>query len=91
MWISTTTHRIKQAEVLVVLLGPTSFRNPGILKELTIGKILETQIYQIIPPGKGTPNVIPNMTRMVIWEWATVKRAIATTPSKWQTGKLLYA
>ena len=54
MWISTTTHRIKQAEVLVVLLGPTSCRNPGILKELTIGKILETQIYQIIPSGKGT-------------------------------------
>jgi len=75
----------------VLLLGPTAFRSPGVLKEITIAKILDKQIYQIIPPGKGTPSVIPNVGRVLSWEWAAVKRAIATMPPKWQTGKIAYA
>jgi hypothetical protein len=90
-WVSTATQHIKQAEVFVLLLGPTAFRSPGVLKEITIAKILDKQIYQIIPPGKGTPNVIPNVGRVLIWEWAAVKRATATMPPKWQTGKIAYA
>jgi hypothetical protein len=90
-WISDATHHIKQAEVFVLLLGPTSFQSPGVLKEIIIAKILNKQIYQIIPPGKGTPNVIPNVGRVLKWEWAAVKRAIATMPPKWQTGKTVYA
>ena len=91
MWVSTATHRIKHAEVLVLLLGPMTFRNPGVVKEVSIAKILDKQIYQIIPPGKGSPNVLAGVGRVIRWEWASVRRAIATMAPKWEKGKTVYA
>ncbi|MDA0797361.1 MAG: hypothetical protein O2826_00130 [Chloroflexi bacterium] len=87
MWISQTTGRIKQAEVVVVLLGPTAFRCPGVLKEVTIAQMLGKRIYQIIPHGGGSPNVIPNAGRVLRWEWDNIKRAIAASPARWNTAR----
>jgi hypothetical protein len=87
MWISQTTGRIKQAEVLVVLLGPTTFRCPNVLKEVMIAQILDKNIYQIIPFGAGSPHYIPNAGRVIRWEWDTIKRAIATAPTRWDKAK----
>ena len=87
MWISRTTGRIKQAEVVVVLLGHTAFRSPGVLKEVTIAQILGKKVYQIIPHRGGSPNVIPNAGRVLRWDWDTIKRAIAASPARWNTAK----
>lgn len=87
LWVSQTTGRIKQAEVLVVLLGPTTYRCPGVLKEVTIAKILGKNVYQIIPFGAGNPHFIPNAGRVLRWEWDTIKRAIATAPTRWDKAK----
>ena len=83
MWVTTATGRIKEAEAVVVLLGPMTFRAPGVLKEVTIAQILGKYVYQIIPYGAGQPDVIPNVGRVVRWDWEAVKRAIATAPVKW--------
>ena len=83
MWVSATTQRIKQAEVLIVLLGPGTFRCTGVLKEVTIAQILEKNIFQIIPAAKGTPHILPNVGKIVRWDWNNVKRAIATAPRPW--------
>ena len=82
MWLSTTTGRMKQTETLVVLLGPITFRSPGVLKEVTIAHILKMNIYQIIPQGSGAPRHIPNAGRVVRWDWENVKRAIAAAPRR---------
>lgn len=87
MWVSTTTGRIKEAEAVVVLLGPMTFRAPGVLKEVTIAQILGKYVYQVIPYGAGQPHVIPNVGRVVRWDWESVKRAIATAPAKWSGAK----
>ncbi len=87
MWMSTTTGRIKEAEAVVVLLGPMTFKAPGVLKEVTIAQILGKFIYQIIPYGAGQPHIIPNAGRVVRWDWESVKRLIATAPAKWSGAK----
>ena len=86
-WVSMTTGRIKEAEAVVVLLGPMTFRAPGVLKEVMIAEILGKYVYQIIPYGAGQPHVIPNVGRVVRWDWDAVKRAIATAPAKWSGAK----
>jgi hypothetical protein len=73
---------MKQTETLVVLLGPTTFRSPGVLKEITIAQILGMNVYQIIPYGAGSPHYIPNAGRVVRWDGDDVKRAIATSPAR---------
>ena len=83
MFVSTATGHIKESEAVVVLLGPTTFGCPGVLKEVAIGIMLSKPIYQIIPYGAGTPHTIPNAGRVVRWDWENVKRAIATAPSRW--------
>ena len=80
-WVATTTKHIKQGEALVVLLGKTTFRSPGVLKEVTIAQILGKRIYQIVPYGMRDPRVIPNVGRVLRWDWEGVKRAIASTPA----------
>jgi hypothetical protein len=82
LWVADTSSHIKQAEAVVVLLGPTTFWAPGVLKEVTIAKVLQRFVYQIIPYGAGTPHIIPSTGRVVRWEWETVKRAIATAPTR---------
>ena len=82
MWVSTATSHIKQSEAVVVLLGPTTFRAPGVLKEVTIAQILGKSVYQIIPYGAGEPHIIPNVGQVVRWDWEKVKRVIATVPSR---------
>jgi hypothetical protein len=82
-WVANTTRRIKQAEAMVVLLGPTTFKSPGVLKEVTIAQILKKFVSQIIPYGAGMPHVIPNVGRVIRWDWDNVKRAIATAPARW--------
>lgn len=86
-WVSSTTGRINEAEAVVVLLGPMTFKAPGVLKEVSIAQMLGKYIYQIIPYGAGQPHNIPNAGRVVRWDWETVKRAIATAPPKWSGAK----
>ena len=80
MWATTTTGRIKQCDMVVVLLGPTTFMSKGVLKEITIAEIVGKNVVQVIVPGAGSPHFIPNAGRVVHWEWDTVKRAMLIPP-----------
>lgn len=91
MWVTNTTGRMRQADLVVVLLGPTTFNHKGVLKELTIAQILGMNVVQVVPPGAGSPNYIPDVGRVVRWDWDSVKRAMLAPPKGWASAHVARA
>jgi hypothetical protein len=82
---------MRQADLVVVLLGPTTFNYKGVLKEMTIAEILGLTVVQVVVPGAGSPHIIPNVGRVVHWEWDTVKRAMLAPPKGWASAQVARA
>lgn len=82
-WVTETTGRIRQTDLVVVLLGQTTFTCKNVLKELTIAEVLGMNVVQVVVPAAGAPHIIPNVGRVVHWEWDTVKRAMLVPPKGW--------
>ena len=79
-WLRAAASRIKQCELLVVMLGSVAFRSPGVLKEIQIAEIMGKKTLQIIPYGVGQPHIIPDVGQVVRWNWENVKRAMTAAP-----------
>ena len=52
----------------MVILGPTTFRSSGVLKEIKLAQVLGRPICQIVPYGVSEPHVIPATGRIVPWD-----------------------
>lgn len=91
LWITNTTGRMRQTDLVVVLLGATTFNCKGVLKELTIAQVLGMNVVQVILPGAGSPHYIPNVGRVVHWDWDTVKRAMLAPPKGWASAHVARA
>jgi hypothetical protein len=82
---------MRLADLVVVLLGPTTFTCKGVLKEMTIAEVLGLTVVQVVVPGAGSPHIIPNVGRVVHWEWDTVKRAMLAPPKGWASAHVARA
>ncbi len=61
MWISTAIGRIKQCEALVVVRSSSTYRSPGVLKEVATARILQKRFIQLFPMARAahTPSPTP--------------------------------
>ena len=67
-WVAATFDHISRCEARVVILGPTTFRSSGVLKEIKLAQVLGRPICQIVPYGVSEPHVIPGTGRIVPWD-----------------------
>ena len=77
-WEQKVRQAIGRAEVLIVMLGPTTRHAPGVLKEVNMANELGKQRFQIIGYSNGTSNwAVPGGGRTYSWNWGNLKNLLS--------------
>lgn len=75
-WERKAEAAIKRSAVVVVLLGTSTHRAPGVLKEVAMARRNEVPIFQLQPQDKS-PTAVPNAGRVYNWTWPNLKKLLA--------------
>ena len=68
-WEQEAESRISRSDVVVVLVGPKTYKAPGVLKEVAVARRLKKPIVQIIGYKDQSPTPVPNAGRLLRWTW----------------------
>ena len=75
-WELEAEKRIKRAEVVLVMVGPVTYKAPGVLKEVNIARKHDKKIVQIIGYKNGNYKLVPNAGRLYSWNWENLKNIL---------------
>ena len=76
-WEQEAESRIKRCDVVVVLVGPKTYKAPGVLKEVAITRRLGKPIVQIIGYKDSHPTAVPNAGRLLRWTWVNMTSVLS--------------
>ena len=76
-WKKKARERIARSDVVLVMVGPSTYRAPGVLAEVAIARELKKRIFQVIGYKDSTPKPVPNAGRLYRWSWSTLKTFLA--------------
>lgn len=72
-WRQKAKTRIARADVVLVMVGPATYKAPGVLAEIAIAKELGVAVRQVIGYRNSTPRPVPGAGRLYRWSWPTIK------------------
>lgn len=75
-WEDKAAERIKMAEVVIVLLGPSTHDATGVAKEIAIARRLGKRIVQIIGYKGGKYKRVPGAGRLYCWTWDNLRKIL---------------
>lgn len=73
-WEEKAEQRIRRAELVVVMVGPYTYRTSGVLKEVEMARRNGIPIIQIIGYKDSNPTPVPNAGRLLRWNWPNLKK-----------------
>lgn len=73
-WEEKAEAAIGRSDLVVVMVGPTTFRAPGVLKEIAMANRAGKKIVQIIGYRDSAPQAVPNAGQLMSWNWENLKR-----------------
>jgi len=73
-WEKEAERRISCSDMVIVMVGPKTYKAPGVLKEVRITRKLEKPIYQIICYKGGNYKPVPDAGRLYRWNWENLKK-----------------
>ncbi|HCY63669.1 MAG TPA: hypothetical protein DHV59_12750 [Oxalobacteraceae bacterium] len=81
-WVKRAERKIKNADLVLVLLGRHTYRATGVLTEIQIAKKLNVPIVQLIGYSDSSCRVIKGAGRVYEWNWKNLEKIFATTVHK---------
>lgn len=75
-WKAKATEKIKPADVMIVLIGPTTYKAPGVLKEIEIAHELNKKIVQLIGYKNGKYKRVPGAGILYRWTWENLQKIL---------------
>jgi len=75
-WEEYAERRIRVADIVIVLVGATTHRAPGVRKEVTIARRLKIRIVQVIGYRDGKHKRVPNAGRLYHWTWDNLQKIL---------------
>jgi len=73
-WGAEARARISRSDIVIVMVGPKTYKAPGVLKEVKIARALKKRIYQIIGYRNGNYTPVPDAGRLFSWNWDNLKK-----------------
>ena len=73
-WEAEARARISRSDMVIVMVGPKTYKAPGVLKEVKITRDLKKPIYQIIGYRNGNYTPVPDAGRLYSWNWDNLKK-----------------
>jgi hypothetical protein len=76
-WKAVAKERIARCDVVLVMVGPQTYRASGVLAEVAIAGELKIPIRQMIGYKDTNPTAVPGAGRLYRWSWPTLKNLLA--------------
>ena len=73
-WEAEARARISRSDMVIVMVGPKTYKATGVLKEVKIARALKKPIYQIIGYRNGNYTPVPDAGRLYSWNWDNLKK-----------------
>ena len=75
-WEDKARAAIRRSEIVMVMVGPQTYKAPGVLKEVQIARDAPVRIVQIIGYKDTSPTPVPNAGRLYKWNWENLKNIL---------------
>ena len=72
-WEDEASRRICSADLVIVMVGPHTYRAPGVLKEVKMARDAEKKIVQFIGYRDANPTPVPDAGRLYRWTWQNLQ------------------
>jgi hypothetical protein len=76
-WEQEAERRIKSVDVVIVMVGPQTYRAQGVLKEVAMARSAGKPMFQIIGYKDASPRAVANAGRLYKWDWNNLKRLLS--------------
>ena len=73
-WEDEARERINRSDVVIVMVGKTTYKAPGVLKEVKMAREAGKAIYQIIGYRDSKPTPVPDGGLLRRWNWDNLKK-----------------
>lgn len=75
-WEEKARLAIKRSSLVLVMVGPYTYKAPGVLKEVEMAREEEIQVVQVIGYKDGNYHAVPNAGRLYSWNWENLKNLL---------------
>lgn len=75
-WEDKARAAIKRSDIVVVMVGPNTYKAPGVLQEVKMAREEQIPIVQIIGYKDGDYTAVPDAGRLYAWNWENLKKLI---------------
>lgn len=76
-WEDKARVAIKRSDIVIVMVGPSTHRAPGVLKEVQMAREEGVKIVQVIGYKDGNYTAVPNAGRLYAWNWDNLKALLS--------------
>ncbi len=76
-WEDKARIAIKRSNCVLVMVGPNTYRAPGVLKEDAMARAASIPIFQVIGYKDGNYTAVANAGRLYSWNWMNLKKLLA--------------
>lgn len=77
-WEEKARSAIRRSEIMIVMVGPKTYRAPGVLKEVKMAHEADIPIVQIIGYREGDYEPVPNAGKLYKWNWENLKNLLGS-------------
>lgn len=75
-WEDKARVAIKRSDLVLVMVGPNTYRAPGVLKEVRMAREEGVPIVQMIGYRDGNYTPVPDAGRLYQWNWDNLKKLL---------------
>lgn len=75
-WEDKARAAIKRSDLVIVMVGPSTHKAPGVLKEVAMARDEDIPIIQVIGYKDGNYTAVPNAGRLYAWNWDNLKKLL---------------
>lgn len=76
-WETKAKAKIRSADLVIVMVGPYTYRAPGVLKEVRMANELGKKIIQIIGYKDGAYTRVEGAGVLYSWNWDNLKKLLS--------------
>ena len=76
-WEDKAKAKIKTADIVIVMVGPNTYKASGVLKEVKMANDLGKKIIQIIGYKDGNYTRVEGAGTLYVWNWENLKKLLA--------------
>ena len=76
-WEAKANAAIKRSNIVIVMVGPYTYRASGVLKEVKMARNAGKRIVQIIGYRDGNYTAVPGAGTLYRWNWQNLKNILS--------------